>query len=65
MKANDLGFYRDWVDHEKGRRLYVWLYYCFPELPNGTSIVFPVSVPTIGPAVQDVCPRRHSWGVFQ
>lgn len=32
MKANDLGFYRDWVSREEGRPLYLWLYYCFPEL---------------------------------
>ncbi|MCX7424983.1 MAG: DUF4838 domain-containing protein [Planctomycetia bacterium] len=31
MEENDLRFYRDWVSHEKGRPLYVWLYYCFPE----------------------------------
>ena len=31
MKANDLNFYRNWVSNEQGRRLYVWLYYCFPE----------------------------------
>ncbi len=31
IKANDLRFYRGWVNSEKDRPLYVWLYYCFPE----------------------------------
>jgi hypothetical protein len=31
MKANDMKVYRAWVDNEKGRPLYVWAYYCFPE----------------------------------
>ena len=32
MQQNELRFYRDWVSHEKGRPLYLWLYYCMPEL---------------------------------
>ncbi len=28
---NDLFFYRDWVMKKKGRRLSLWLYYCFSE----------------------------------
>lgn len=32
MEKNDMAFYREWVEKEKGRRLLVWLYYCFPEL---------------------------------
>ncbi len=32
MMANDLNFYNDWVSHRNGRRMYLWLYYCFPEL---------------------------------
>lgn len=33
MKENDLSMYREWVANEKGKRpLYLWLYYCFPEL---------------------------------
>ncbi len=31
MEENDLRFYRDWVGREKGRPLYLWLYYCFPQ----------------------------------
>ena len=31
MKRTDLAAYRDWVAKEKGRPLYLWLYYCFPE----------------------------------
>jgi hypothetical protein len=31
-KETDTSFYHDWVSRDKGRRLYVWLYYCFPEL---------------------------------
>jgi hypothetical protein len=31
IQENDHHFYRDWVDHDKGRRFYVWLYYHFPE----------------------------------
>lgn len=31
MEANDMKVYRAWVDHEKGRPLYIWAYYCFPE----------------------------------
>ena len=31
METNDLAFYRDWVAQEKGRPLYLWLYYCFPQ----------------------------------
>ncbi len=31
MEKNDLKIYRSWVDREKGRPLYLWLYYCFPE----------------------------------
>lgn len=38
---NDRRFYRDWVSNEKGRRLYVWLYYCFPELLCGPWHCFP------------------------
>ena len=32
MEASDMKVYRSWVDNEKGRRLFLWLYYCFPEL---------------------------------
>ena len=32
VTADDLHFYRDWVGNEKGRPLYLYLYYCFPEL---------------------------------
>ena len=32
MMANDLGFYNDWLSHRNGRRVFLWLYYCFPEL---------------------------------
>lgn len=31
MKRNDIRVFKDWVKKEKGRRLYLWLYYCFPE----------------------------------
>ena len=31
MESNDMAFYRDWVTKEKGRPLYLWLYYCFPQ----------------------------------
>jgi hypothetical protein len=32
MKENDLRFYRDWVSHADGRRLYLWNYYLFPDM---------------------------------
>ena len=32
MKDNDLRFYNEWAANEKGRRLYLWNYYCFPDL---------------------------------
>lgn len=43
MMQNDLSFYRDWVTKEKGRRLFLWLYYCFPEevAMNGGFHCFP------------------------
>jgi hypothetical protein len=31
-EENDLRFYRDWVSHADGRRLYLWNYYLFPDL---------------------------------
>lgn len=31
MERNDMHFYREWVRRERGRRLFLWLYYCFPE----------------------------------
>jgi hypothetical protein len=31
MEQNDMAFYRSWVDKEKDRPIYLWLYYCFPE----------------------------------
>ena len=31
MERNDMAFYRSWVDKEKDRPIYLWLYYCFPE----------------------------------
>ena len=31
MRKTDMAAYRDWVAKEKDRRLYLWLYYCFPE----------------------------------
>ena len=31
MERNDMRFYTDWTTKEKGRPLYLWLYYCFPE----------------------------------
>ena len=31
MEKNDLKVYHSWVDVEKDRPLYLWLYYCFPE----------------------------------
>ena len=37
MESNDLAFYRDWVTKEKGRPLYLWLYYCFPEEMGDTQ----------------------------
>lgn len=33
--GNDRRLYQDWVLHEKARPLYLWLYYCFPELMCG------------------------------
>lgn len=43
MKENDLYFYREWVKRDKGRRFYLWLYYCFPEeiAMNGGWHCFP------------------------
>lgn len=43
MKDNDLYFYRDWITKDKGRRFYLWLYYCFPEevAMNGGWHCFP------------------------
>jgi hypothetical protein len=38
MAENELAFYRDWVDHEKGRPLYLWLYYLMPEWTPGPRI---------------------------
>ena len=32
MEQNDMAFYGEWVREEKGRKLLLWLYYCFPEL---------------------------------
>jgi len=31
MREDELRFYRDWVSHEQGRPLYLWLYYLMPE----------------------------------
>ncbi len=43
VMQNDLSFYRDWVTRDKGRRLFLWLYYCFPEeiAMNGGFHCFP------------------------
>lgn len=43
MRENDLYFYREWVNKDKGRRFYLWLYYCFPEeiAMNGGWHCFP------------------------
>jgi hypothetical protein len=42
MRQNDLRFYHDWVDNNKGRRFYVWLYYNFPEYGlHGIGNCFP------------------------
>ena len=32
IRENELQFYRDWIRHEKGRPLFLWLYHCMPEL---------------------------------
>ena len=37
MEENDMRFYRDWVRHANGRRLYLWNYYCFPDLLCGNA----------------------------
>jgi len=34
MQRDELHWYQDWVDHEQGRPLYLWLYHCMPELHN-------------------------------
>ena len=54
MKENEIRFYRDWVTREKGRPLYVWLYYCLPELNLGPSYrCFPgFCSHTLGPAIK-------------
>ncbi len=43
MRDNDLYFYKEWVTRDKGRRFYLWLYYCFPEeiAMNGGWHCFP------------------------
>lgn len=43
MRENDLYFYREWVKRDRGRRFYLWLYYCFPEeiAMNGGWHCFP------------------------
>ena len=32
MQQDELRWYQDWVKHEQGRPLYLWLYHCLPEL---------------------------------
>ena len=49
MRDNDRTMYREWVSKEVGKRpLYLWLYYCFPDLMcrDGTCTVFPASPST-------------------
>ena len=43
MRENDLRFYKEWLTKDKGRRFYLWLYYCFPEevAMNGGWHCFP------------------------
>jgi hypothetical protein len=43
MRDNDLNLYKEWIAKEKGRRFYLWLYYCFPEeiAMNGGFHCFP------------------------
>ncbi len=31
LRDNDLALYKEWIARNKGRRFYLWLYYCFPE----------------------------------
>ena len=31
MEKSDLGLFQNWVENERGRPFYLWLYYCFPE----------------------------------
>jgi len=42
VKENDLRFYRGWVEEKKtktrDRRLFLWLYYCFPELAMRNTV---------------------------
>lgn len=30
MEKNDVKMFKSWAESEKGRRLFLWLYYCFP-----------------------------------
>lgn len=43
MEKNDMAFYRSWIEKEKDRPIYLWLYYCFPEeiAMNGGWHCFP------------------------
>jgi len=40
MQQDELRWYQDWVSHEQGRPLYLWLYHCLPELHNVDGPLF-------------------------